>query len=87
MNIRTTPKATPVEQECETSVSAHEAGLSKIQIDTSVQEQIASLARSTWEHGDFSQESTDKDYEEAEREFCESPSRWRLGRDRILFLL
>jgi hypothetical protein len=56
MNTTTTPTATPVQQESETSMSARETGVSRIEIgDISVQEQIARLADSIWQRPDCSQ--------------------------------
>jgi hypothetical protein len=88
MNTTTTPTATPVQQESETSMSARETGLFEIQIaDVSVQEQIARLADSIWQQPDCSQGPAQADSKEPENQFCESPGRWRHGRDRILSLL
>jgi hypothetical protein len=88
MNTTTTPTATPVQQESETSMSARETGVSRIEIgDVSIREQIARLADSTWQQRDCSQGSAQADSKEPESQSCESPSRWRHGRDRILSLL
>jgi hypothetical protein len=88
MNTATTPTATPVQQESEASMSARETGLFEIQIaDVSVQEQIARLADSIWQQRDCSEGPAQANSKEAESQFCESPSRWRHGRDRLLSLL
>jgi hypothetical protein len=88
MNTATTPTATPVQQEFETSMSARETGVSRIEIgDISVQEQIARLADSIWQQRDCSEGPAQANSKEAESQFCESPSRWRHGRDRLLSLL
>lgn len=75
MNTTITAIAAPVQQDSETSMSAHDAGISRFKVtEISVQEQLARLAYVMWQHRDCPEGSADEDWLEAERQVRKSPN-------------